>query len=757
MSEKCCVQAEVHGIVQGVGFRPFLLRSARQLRLSGFVRNTPKGVTVTVAGGKGDVNAFITRMQQNPPPLAKITQIHITELPYYDYGDFTVTQSDGGEAETFVCPDMGICEACKKEIMTAGERRQHYAFTNCTECGPRFSIIRALPYDRPATVMADFPMCDDCRREYENPADRRFHAEPIACPVCGPQLRFLSECGEGEEPFAAAVRRLAAGEIIAVKGLGGFHLACDACNERAVAELRKRKVRYEKPFAVMVRDMASAERLCETDETERALLNSAEKPIVLLRKKKDIDIAPSVAPHNTRLGVMLPYTPLHCLLMQHFEALVMTSGNAGDEPMLFAEGAEARLLNGLADGVLTHNRPIERRVDDSVCIVINAKPRFIRRARGFAPEPLPLPGQGGVLFAAGAGQKNTFCLAKNGFAFVSSHMGDLQNAEAEADYRREVDSFERLFDAIPVAAVCDGHPDYFATRYAESLDLPLTYVQHHRAHFASVLAEHNEYGTHVLGVIFDGTGLGDDRTVWGGELFYGGIARSEHIGGLLPFRLAGNEAAVREPWRVAAYLINEVEPGALSRLLPDYAPKAPMLLQACKAGLNAPVTSSMGRLFDGVAAIAGVLSVAHYEGQGAVMWEQAADMTAEGAYEFALLSVKNTLLLDWRPVVKALIEDILNGVPMGTLSARFHRGVIRLILQVAQWAKDRYGVQKIALSGGCFQNAVLTAGAEQALTAAGYTVFANERLPANDGNIAFGQVAAVLMQNKNVLQSGDCR
>lgn len=751
MSEKCCVQAEIFGIVQGVGFRPFLLRSAGQLRLSGFVRNTAKGVTVTVAGERRAVDAFLDRLRQSPPPLARITRVTVKELPYRDFDGFSVTESDGGPAETFVCPDMGICDACKNEINTAGERRENYAFTNCTECGPRFSIIRALPYDRSATVMADFPLCDDCRREYESPADRRFHAQPVACPVCGPRLFFMTKAGEKDDPLQAAEQMLREGHIVGIKGLGGFHLACDAANEAAVALLRERKVRYEKPFAVMVRDLTVAQRFCRMDERERALLSSAEKPIVLLRKKDGAALAPSVAPRNNRLGVMLPYTPLHCLLMRHFDALVMTSGNVGDEPMVFGEGAENYLLESLADGVLTHNRPIERRVDDSVCIVINGRPRFVRRARGYAPEPLALEGSGTV-FAAGAQQKNTFCLVKNGFAFLSSHMGDLQNEQTVADYRREVRSFEKLFDAEPDTAVCDLHPDYFATRYAESLRLPLICVQHHRAHFASVLAEHGEYGSDVLGLIFDGTGLGDDSTVWGGEVFVGGMAHSRHIGGLLPFRLPGGEAAVREPWRVAAYLIREVNPGALPRLLPDCAEKAEYLLQACRAGVNAPVTSSMGRLFDAAAAIGGVQMVSHYEGQAAVVWEQTADMSAEGCYDFALIHEKDSLRMDWRPAIKKLIEDRLAGVPQSTLSARFHRGVIALTVQIARWAKAEYGCTKVALSGGCFQNVILTGGAEQALEAAGFTVLSNERLPANDGGLALGQAAAAIMQNKTAPQ-----
>ncbi len=737
---------EVKGIVQGVGFRPFVFRLAKKLSLCGFVRNTSEGVSIEIEGHKDDCDAFISELKANPPRLAYIEKVNSHVIPPEGEDDFRILSSCEGTHDTFISPDIGICDDCAGDIAAQGNRRYRYAFTNCTNCGPRFTIVCDIPYDRKNTTMADFPLCPDCRGEYENPYDRRFHAQPNACPVCGPHLSFYTG-GEilTRDVYELFNQSIAQGKIVALKGIGGFHLACDAKNEEAVNRLRERKLRFDKPFAVMMRDIETVRKYCEFSEAEREVLTSPEKPIVLLKKKAHCSIAPSTTMLNNRLGVMLPYTPLHCILMQGEEALVMTSGNISDRPMIFRDDEALSVLPQIADAVLTHNRRIFRRMDDSVCIIINNKTHMLRRARGYVPEPFFIKGNKGVILALGAQQKNTFCLAKGESAFLSGHIGDLDDEDTCKCLESETESFIRIFDAEPQAVACDMHPDYVSTIYASRYRgvVPIIAVQHHHAHFASVLAEHGVEDDNVLGLIFDGTGYGEDGCVWGGEALLGNIKESKRVGHALYFPLPGGEAAIKEPWRTAL-AVTDMAAGrdAALSLFPEYAQESKLLLQAGDRKLNSPLTSSMGRLFDAVAALTGVRTQTTFEGQAAIDLQQIMDGTAEGSYHFELTDEKGVILFDWRPLIREILSDIAAGIPAGEISLRFHCAVTELITSVAECVRKRTGCRKAALSGGVFQNDYLLGCALPALEEMGFTVYTNEKIPANDGGISFGQAAS---------------
>jgi hydrogenase maturation protein HypF len=659
--------------------------------------------------------------------------------------DFSIIASSYGERNTLISPDIGICAACAAEIADKSNRRYRYAFTNCTDCGPRFTIICDIPYDRKNTTMSEFIQCPDCRREFEDPFDRRFHAQPNACPVCGPKLFFYKR-GERQhgDPLALFDECIRESGIIAVKGLGGYHLACDGQNEGAVTRLRKNKVRYDKPFAVMMRDIDTVKRFCYVDAEEEATLKCARKPIVLLRKKESCKIAEDIAPLNNSLGVMLPYTPLHCLIMENNDVLVMTSANISDRPMIYDDNEAMNCLFAMADAVLTHNRKIFRRMDDSVCMVVSGKVRLIRRARGYAPEPVNLKGNSWIILALGAQQKNTFCLAKGENAFLSGHIGDLDDFDTEKFYEGEIESYMRLFDAKPEVIARDMHPDYVSTRYAERFKnkLPIYEIQHHHAHFASVLAEH-DLNEKAIGLIFDGTGYGEDGTLWGGEALWGDIAETERIGHMLYAPLLGGEAAIREPWRMALAMmrISCGEDEALD-FFARYGDKASLLLLASERGINSPLTSGAGRLFDAVAALAGIRTHTTYEGQAAIDLEQAIDDSAEGSYGFDITWEENMMIFDWRQLIRDIVRDIRKGCSSGRIAAKFHRAVVQLLVDVAVLAKKQYGSSKVALSGGVFQNAYLLHHGIARLQKSGFAVYANEQVPANDGGIAYGQAAA---------------
>lgn len=731
----------VKGIVQGVGFRPFVYRLANERALAGFVQNTPYGVYIEIEGPAAACHSFIHALTDSPPPMAVIDETNGSEIQPTGQKDFTIIKSSGGAPAAAVSPDIGLCDDCAKEILDPANRRYGYPFTNCTNCGPRYSIIERVPYDRKNTAMAGFVMCKDCQDEYDDPGDRRFHAQPNACERCGPQLRLLGKDGAVPgEPIIQFTKIIQAGGIAAVKGIGGFHLACDAFHETAVQTLRERKLRYDKAFAVLFKDIQTAAEYCEINEEERALLLSPQRPIVLLRCKKPL--AKGVAPHTNRLGVMLPYTPLHLLIMREFKALVMTSGNFSDSPMIYKD-EEIPVLFSLADTVLTHNRPIVRRVDDSVCMVVGGVPRFLRRARGFAPQAVAFSGGENDILALGAQQKNTFCITKGDSAYLSGHIGDLDEADTEESYEAAIPAHLALFGAAPVAVAYDMHPDYISSRYAKTFAAraQLIPVQHHHAHFASALAEKKKTEQDYLGFIFDGTGYGEDQTIWGGEMLFGGIKQVKRVGHLLPFCLPGGEAAIHEPWRVAA--------GMMAKALGEetakdfFAGRAGMdvILRLAGGGQYAPVTTSMGRLFDAVAAIAGVRTTVNHEGQAAEELEQILDVNSTGAYSLPVCEEDGVLLFDWRALVRQAVQDAEGGAKPGTVSARFHRGIITMVCRAAGLFAEKTEVAGVVLSGGVFQNAYLLDGCARGLAAMGMAVYTNEKVPAGDGGISYGQAA----------------
>lgn len=728
----------VRGIVQGVGFRPFVLRKAAELSLGGYVMNTAEGVVIACEGEETRCLALAKAIKTAPPPGAMIFALEQRSEPPRGEDAFRILASSGGAAQAAVSPDLGICADCARELLDPADRRYRYPFLNCTACGPRFTILRRVPYDRVNTTMAKFAMCDKCAAEYTDPENRRFHAQPTACADCGPRLIWLEGgvevAGDATELFQASIK---AGRIVAVRGLGGYHLVCDAANEAAVTRMRALKRRYAKPFAIMVKDITEAQRLCYVNEAERELLLSPRKPILLLRKRADAQVASSVAPENTRLGVMLPYTPLHVLLTQNLPPLVMTSANVSDAPMPYSD-EDLGKVSGLCDAVLTHNRPILRRMDDSVCVYAAGKIRAVRRARGFVPEPLPLEGAARDMLCFGAQLKNTFCLVRGGRAYISGHMGDLDDADAFAQCRGELDSFIGLFGGEPEALVHDLHPDYASTRLAQewALRYPrarLIAVQHHQAHFASVLAENGL--PRAQGFIFDGSGYGTDGTIWGGEMLVGGAASAQRVARLRPISLPGADAAVREPWRAAFAALCDACTEERAFSLFNKIPEAALMGSVLKSRALSPQSSGMGRLFDAVAAIAGLHPYAGFEGQAAIALEQAYDESAAGSYGFDVSTGAGGLIeWDWRGLVKSAVEDIPLGP--GVISARFHRALAALISSAATQGEP------VALSGGVFQNVRLLGLCTRALEAKGFKVYSNALVPANDGGISFGQAAS---------------
>lgn len=751
---------EIHGIVQGVGFRPYVYGLALRHNISGWVLNSAIGVLIEIEGKAEHCAAFLRDLQPQAPHLARVDEVIIKPMAVEGERGFAIHRSRGGEKRTLIPPDTGICEACLADIRDPANRRYRYPFTNCTNCGPRFTIIRDLPYDRALTTMADFPLCAACGAEYLDPQNRRFHAQPNACADCGPQLLYRDSQGreERERPLELAREQIAAGGIVAVKGIGGYHLVCDAKNEQACSTLRRRKYRWDKPFAVMLPDPPSVRRYCRLSEREAELLANQRRPIVILEQLADGErVAPSVAPGNQTLGVMLPYTPLHYLLIEGFDALVMTSANYADEPIIYEDETAALLLlprshteeggssPPLADGLLCHNRAIFRRCDDSVMLCAGEDPLFIRRSRGWSPQPRVISDCGRNILALGGEQKNTFCLTRGNEAFLSQHIGDLDNPATYRGFKQEIDFYIKMFDSRPQLIAHDLHPQYLSTQYAmtEVGPLPKVAVQHHQAHFASVLAEHR-LGGPAIGLIFDGTGYGEDGCLWGGEILVGDSAASRRAAHLLYTALPGGEQAIHEPWRMAmsclltAYGEKELELQAPAGLLPaDWR----LLLQALHAGINAPLTSGMGRLFDAVAALAGIGRYVNYEGQAAVMLEQAIDAAAAGAYRMELIEQDGAYLIDWRPLIREVIADLRRGATAGEIAARFHRGLAVLCGEICLRLRGDSGLNTVALSGGCWQNRFLLAACRETLTGLGFRVYFNSQLPINDGGIAYGQAA----------------
>jgi hydrogenase maturation protein HypF len=755
----------VEGVVQGVGFRPFVYSLATSLGLGGLVGNDADGVFAEVEGEPAAVEEFLAALARDAPPLARIERVTTSAMRPDGTASFAIAPSQpGAQRRTLVSADTATCADCLAELADPGDRRHGYPFINCTNCGPRFTIVRDVPYDRPRTTMAPFTMCELCAAEYHDPADRRFHAQPTCCPACGPALSLAGTGGTAApgDPIAAAAALLREGKVLAVKGLGGYHLAVDAGDEAAAAELRARKHREDKPFAVMVADVAAARRLCEVDEAAAGLLASSRRPIVLLPRLPGSGLAEAVAPGNRQLGLMLPYTPLHHLLIAAVAGpMVLTSGNVSDEPIVYRDSEVAERLGGIADAVLMHDRAIEIRTDDSVVRAFRGREAVIRRSRGYVPEPLDVAtGFARPVLACGAELKSTFCLGRDGHAFVSHHIGDLENAETLRSFTEGIAHFRRLFDITPEVVAHDLHPEYLSTKYAAQLadgevaaaadlaGVELVGVQHHHAHIASCLADNRASGP-VIGVAFDGTGYGADGTIWGGEFLIADLAGFERAGHLAPVPMPGGAAAIRQPWRMAAAYLDAAYPGGLEGLDVTQRNRRlwPGVLQMARRGVNSPLTSSAGRLFDAAAAILGVRDTINYEGQAAIELEQLADPAERGAYRAAITGPE-PLRIAGHDLIRSVAEDMAAGVAPAVVAARFHNGVAALITDCCLLLRERSGLSTVALSGGVFQNLLLVRAVIDRLERCGFGVMVHSRVPCNDGGISLGQAVVAAARHR---------
>ncbi|HEY6270468.1 MAG TPA: carbamoyltransferase HypF [Terriglobales bacterium] len=760
-------QIDIQGVVQGVGFRPFVHQLAQHHGVSGLVRNTSRGVVVEAEGAAAVLDDFCRALRECAPPLAEISQFGVTRIAVVGDQYFQIrASSEETERSALVPPDLSTCDACVRDLTDPHNRRYGYPFTNCTHCGPRYSIIENVPYDRPATTMAAFDMCESCRREYENPRDRRFHAQPNACPGCGPSLALI-RAGEDAafpifqpaepnllqptEPHVAVLRTvrrlLHEGNVVAVKGLGGFLLVCDAGNDAAARTLRDRKRRTDKPFALMASGVAAAERLCELSEADKSALLSVARPIVIMPGRKSPPVSPAVAPGNKTLAVMLPYTPLHHMLFgepgqpPEFDALVMTSGNLSEEPIVSRnEEAEPR-LGRIADWFLFHNRDIHMRVDDSVVRTFEGRVGVLRRARGYVPRAVELLVDCKEILACGGELKNTFCLTKGHCAFLSQHIGDLENYESLVFFEETLANLKTLLDIEPQAVAYDLHPRYLSTQFAMKLDgLEKIGVQHHHAHIASCMAENRLRGK-VIGVAFDGTGYGTDGTIWGGEFLLADFSHFERRAHFRNVLLAGGDAAVRQPWRAALSYLRDTYGASLPDLpLWEAVPQRTLSItrDALVRRLNAVETSSCGRFFDAVSSILNLRHEVTFEGQAAVDLEMAAIEAESESYPFAVEDTE-PMQLDFRSTIEAIVHDLNVGTPSGLIAARFHNTLARAVAETCRRIRKLEGLNRVCLSGGTFQNVLLLKGALQQLRESGFEVFLHSEVPPNDGGIALGQ------------------
>jgi hydrogenase maturation protein HypF len=737
----------VNGIVQGVGFRPFVAGLAADRGVDGLVGNDSDGVFIEVEGDHTSLQLFVVDLAEQAPPLARIDSVDVdrSASPTGSTGFVIVASRQGVGREALVAADAATCADCLREIRDCLDRRFGYAFTNCTNCGPRYTIVRGVPYDRARTTMAGFTMCARCQAEYDDPLDRRFHAQPVCCPACGPRLRLLDV--EGTElpgdPVVETARLLRAGEVVAVKGLGGYHLAVGAADDPAVGRLRAAKHREERPFAVMVADVEAAQALCRVSDDEARLLASPAAPIVLLGRRPGAAVSVGVAPGRDELGVMLAYTPLHHLLLARFGGpLVLTSGNRSDEPIAFADADALSRLAGLATAFLTHDRPIQTRVDDSVVRVVRDRVAPIRRSRGYVPDPLRLPW---VLprpvLGCGPELKNTFCLGRGGHAFVSHHIGDLENFETLSSYVDGIEQLRRLFDIEPAVVAHDLHPEYLSTKYAlELAGVDLVGVQHHHAHIASCLADNAVQGP-VIGVAFDGVGMGTDGSLWGGEFLVADLTDFERVAHLEPVPMPGGAVAIRQPWRMAAAYLDRAYAGQVPADL-DIETRHDRwddVLAVARAGVNSPLTSSMGRLFDAVSAVLGVRDQISYEGQAAIELEQVAARDETGRYHVAIDGT-DPLRINGPGLLRDIVADRASGTPVDLVAARFHNTVADVVVDVCARVRADRGLGTVALSGGVFQNVRLLEACVVGLTDVGFEVLSHRRVPTNDGGVSLGQV-----------------
>ncbi len=772
----------IRGAVQGVGFRPFVFRLAANLKLNGWVLNSGQGVFIEIEGEKTKLDEFILRLQNEKPSLAYIQSLEFSFLDPIGFKDFAIKESSLSEEKSaIILPDIAICPACLEDIFDPSNRRYLYPFTNCTNCGPRFSIIESLPYDRHNTTMKKFQMCKECKAEYENPLDRRFHAQPNACPNCGPQLELWNEKGKVisrfNEALLQAVEGIHLGKIIAVKGIGGFHLIVDARNNDAVSNLRAKKHREEKPFALMFPSFEAVQQECELNNFEKRLLTSVESPIVLLHRLSanrnfKSRIAPSVAPNNPYLGVMLPYTPLHHLLLKKFGfPIIATSGNLSDEPICIDENEALQRLRGIADLFLVHNRPIVRHVDDSIARIVMERELVLRRARGYAPLPINIGTQlDEHILAVGAHLKSTIALTSSNNVFISQHIGDLETKESLNAFKNVIIDFQNMYNAKPIVIACDSHPEYISSKHAKELEIEVVEVQHHYAHITSCMAE-NQLEGKVLGVSWDGTGYGTDGTIWGGEFLLTDEVTFERVATFRPFLLPGGEKAIKEPRRTAIGAIYEIfGPDTFNKkeiisVQSFSAQELEIIKQMLHKQIHSPITSSAGRIFDVVASLIGLRQIVNYEGQAAMELEFLAtelinDKSLKienykfniGKTEDKIISNKNSsdiihqtaLIIDWQPMIEGILEDINNKITQSMISLKFHVTLAEIIIAVAK----RIGKERVLLSGGCFQNKILTERCVVRLIAEGFRPYWHQRVPPNDGGISLGQIFSVL--NKRI-------
>ncbi|HET7018190.1 MAG TPA: carbamoyltransferase HypF [Streptosporangiaceae bacterium] len=764
-AERVRTAVRVEGIVQGVGFRPFVYSLAAELGLAGLVGNDADGVFIEVEGAQQAVDDFLEALRTKAPPLASIDRITTASLPSADDAAFRIVPSDAsGERRALVSADAATCADCLDELGDPADRRFGYPFINCTNCGPRFTIIRDVPYDRSLTTMASFEMCELCAAEYHDPGNRRFHAQPTCCPECGPRLWLTGPGGDRfpGDPIAAAARLLIEGKILAIKGLGGYHLAADATSQEAAATLRSRKHREDKPFAVMAADLAAAGRLCHLDQTAAEALTSRRSPIVLLQKRLDSgpeldSIAEAVAPANRQLGVMLPYTPLHHLLTGAVaRPIVLTSGNISDEPIAYTDDDTRDRLAAIADAFLGHDRAIHLRTDDSVVRPFRGRESVLRRSRGYAPEPVRLPFRlTRPVLACGAELKNTFCLGKGDRAVISQHIGDLENAATLRAFTEGIEHLGRLFDIKPELIAHDLHPDYLSTKYAIDLadrypELELIGIQHHHAHIASCLADNGSTGP-VIGVAFDGTGYGTDGTIWGGEFLVGDLTNLNRAAHLTPVPMPGGAAAIRQPWRMAAAYLDAAYPDGDQPQLQVQQRNADQwaaVTSMARKAINSPLTSSAGRLFDAVAAILGVRDRINYEGQAAIELEQLAAPAETGRYPVAATTDAATEL------IRAIVDDLGTGVPKDLIAARFHNTVARIITVTCVALRNETNLRTVALSGGVFQNLLLLSNVVDQLETRDFRVLTHSQVPCNDGGISLGQAAIAAARDRGGGQGG---
>ena len=746
----------VRGVVQGVGFRPFVFQLATKYNLKGWVCNTSEDVKIEVQGDSRDLEHFVSELQYNAPPLAHIENISVTHHPTTDYTKFEIRHSVAEEGKyQLVSPDIATCQACLKEVFAPEDRRYHYPFTNCTNCGPRFTIIEDIPYDRPKTTMRSFTMCPNCQAEYDNPLDRRFHAQPNACPKCGPRLELLDAKGNQikTDVITAASQLLKEGKIFAIKGLGGFLLACDATSEKAVQLLRRRKKRPFKPLAIMVADIDEARKYCLVSEAEEKLLTSSQSPIVLMSWKSESIVCQSIAPNLKYLGVMLPYTPMHHLLLRESGLpLVMTSGNISEEPICKDNDEAVRRLSGIADYFLVHNRDIYARYDDSVTVVERGDVQLTRRARGYAPFPVHLTLKAKQVLGCGAEEKNTFCLTKDNYAFVSQHIGDMENLETMEHFENTLALYKKLFRIEPEIVAYDLHPEYLSSKYAlelgsQSSHLKLVPVQHHHAHIVSCMAD-NKIESPVIGVALDGTGYGSDGRIWGGEFMVADYKGFNRLGHLEYLPLPGGAAAIKRPYRTAAgYLLKLLGEESLSPKLAFLkqvdAVEIELIKRQLQTSLNSPLNSSMGRLFDAVSALIGIRGEIDYEGQAAVELEMAAyDGTAKAGdkgYPYFIVEIDGINIVKLKELFSAIVEDLYQSASKSLVSAKFHNTVAHIIFDMCLLISKKTGINQVALSGGVFQNRLLFRKVVPMLESAGFSVLVHKQVPCNDGGISLGQ------------------